>query len=164
MSAPASRSRSAARLCPPWQACQKVSLRSASVGGGDAARSSSSRVSIPRAAACQRASTGAPRATSSRATCQQPYPIALSSCVPIDPPGVWRSAPPSMRTAATSTSSVLAAQWRASPAGRRPCRHWDRRQLRGAARPLQELLGSSPASPLRSAAACPSHLQGLCGR
>lgn len=37
-------------------------------------------------------------------------PIALSSGIPIDPPGVSRSAPASTSTTATSTSSVLAAR------------------------------------------------------
>jgi hypothetical protein len=54
--------------------------------------------------------TSAPRATTSRATCQQAYPIASASGVPIDPSGALMSAPPSISAAATSTSSLLAAQ------------------------------------------------------
>ena len=70
--------------------------------------SSSRRSSMPSAPACHSLSTRAPRATRRRATCQQPYPMALSSGVPIDPSGTSMSAPPSISAAATSTSSLLA--------------------------------------------------------
>jgi hypothetical protein len=58
-------------------------LADLSSGRESAAMSSSRRGIRPSAAACQSLSTRAPRSTRRRATCQQPYPIALSSGVPI---------------------------------------------------------------------------------
>jgi len=72
MSAPRTNRNSAVRRCPPWQACQNAWLISSGLGGGSESSSSSTRAVIPRAAACQRLSTRAPRSTSRRATCQQP--------------------------------------------------------------------------------------------
>jgi hypothetical protein len=80
------------------------------LGGGSPPSSSSTRARSPSAAASHSCSMRAPRATRSRATAQQPYPIALASGVPIEPSGMSMSAPASMRAAATSSSSLLAAQ------------------------------------------------------
>ena len=108
MSAPRSSNNDAVRRWPPRQACQNASLTCSAVA--PASTSSAVRASSPNPAACHTRSTPAPLATRRRATCQHPYPMALSSGVPMDPLGASMSAPHSMRTAATSASSLLAAQ------------------------------------------------------
>ena len=109
-SAPWWRRNSAARRWPAPHACQNAWLTCSAVGGGRPSMSSRSRSTIPSPAAVHRLSTRAPRSTSNRATFQQPYPIAFSSGVPIEPFGMLMSVPPSIKTRATSLSSLLAAQ------------------------------------------------------
>lgn len=92
--------------------------------------SSSTRNNIPKAAACQSLSTRAPRCTKSLATYQ---PTALSKGVlpAMEPPITSMFAPPLINVAATSTSSLLAAQ----------C-NWVSEKFP----PVARALGSAPAS------------------
>ena len=107
-SAPACRSRSAARRWEAEQACQNACEISSRTGSRDS--SSSTRANLPSAAACHSLSMRTPLAASKSATCHHPWPIALSRGSPIDPSGASASVPASNSVCAISASSLLAAQ------------------------------------------------------